>query len=265
MDPTKLQIVEFIQERPGTLKRVISEYFGLTEYRLNRVLRNLESEFKDIAFPWSHEHGVWLVKLDQSRCLGMDWMGIHNHGYTQCPGAPEFSDGRCYEHSGCESLEMVAFGRKLAYCLGPGDPNPQTIMSLGIIRFEELYETLKKITPLTKLEFEAKMKLARMFATAYATLIWKQRMRERSADFRIPPEFEARHRASSINPFEYSLKKLFALLEITPDSTREETLKAWKRLAREHHPDVHEGEGDEEKMKQVNMAKEKIFRIRRWD
>ena len=38
---------------------------------------------------------------------------------------------------------------------------------------------------------------------------------------------------------------------------------AWKRLAKRCHPD-REG-GDEEKMKAVNLAKERIFRLRRWD
>jgi DnaJ-class molecular chaperone len=104
-----------------------------------------------------------------------------------------------------------------------------------------------------------------IFASAYNTIKWKRRKRREYSDFRIPPEFAQRHRESSINPFEFSLKKLFALLDIAPTATRDETLKAWKRLARLYHPDSFGGIGNEEKMKELNLAKERIFKIRRWD
>ena len=80
---------------------------------------------------------------------------------------------------------------------------------------------------------------------------------------RIPPEFEERHRRSSINTYEYSLKKYFILLEVSESASRDDVLKAWRKMARRYHPDA-EG-GDEEMMKHVNLAKERIFRLRRWD
>jgi DnaJ-domain-containing protein 1 len=79
----------------------------------------------------------------------------------------------------------------------------------------------------------------------------------------LPPEFAARHRQSSINPFEYGLKKHFDTLGISSEAKRDDVLKAWRRLARKYHPDAKRG--SEEKMKAINLAKERIFRIRKWD
>jgi hypothetical protein len=145
-------------------------------------------------------------------------------------------------------------------------PNARNILSLGMTLIEELREVLIRISPLTKFEFESRSSLVRMFNSAYATLKLRERVRnQRSEDFHWNPEFEARHRASSINPFEYSLRKLFAILGIDSDSSKEDTLRAWKRLARIYHPDTSKDDGDEEKKKEINMAKDRIFRIRRWD
>ena len=80
---------------------------------------------------------------------------------------------------------------------------------------------------------------------------------------RIPPEFFERHRRSSGNTFDYALKKHFLVLEVASDATRQQVLNAWRRLARRHHPDA--AGGDEERMKAINLAKERIFRIKRWD
>ncbi len=266
MDQTLLQIMNFVQSRPGTCKAGICRNFGLSEYRLNRAFRNLTREFPDITFVSSHEHGVWFLELDPSRCLGIDWSDGAREGFFQCQKSPKFSDGRCYEHSLIQSSEMIAFGRKLSYCLGPMEPNARNILSLGMTLIEELREVLIRISPLTKFEFESRSSLVRMFNSAYATLKLRERVRnQRSEDFHWNPEFEARHRASSINPFEYSLRKLFAILGIDSDSSKEDTLRAWKRLARIYHPDTSKDDGDEEKMKEINMAKDRIFRIRRWD
>jgi hypothetical protein len=265
MKTINLQILHFIREKPGTLRRSLLEIFNLTEYRLNRVLRNLQREFPDLVFPWSNDHGVWALELDRSRCLGVNWLGQSSGGYSQCQGEPGYADGRCYEHSECESPEMIAFMRRVAYLLGPIEPNPMNLMSLGIVQVEELFETLRRITPLTKSEFHSRYRLVKIFGSAYATLKWKKRRRPKFSDFRLPPEFEARHRSSSINPFEYSLKKLFSMLDIPTTSSREQTLRAWKRLARLHHPDAQGGKGNEDRMKELNMAKDRIFRIRRWD
>ncbi|MDR3605741.1 MAG: J domain-containing protein [Syntrophaceae bacterium] len=265
MDTINLDILRFIRENPGTSRASILEAFHISEYRLNRALRGLKREYPDMAFPWSHEHGMWLVQLDRSCCLGMEWSERRNDGYVQCHAGPTFSDGKCYEHSSCESPEMIAFLRKLSYCLGPREPNPMNLLTLGIVQIEEFYEALKRITPLTGSEFTARYRLVQIFASAYTTIKWKRRKREEYSEFRIPPEFAQRHRDSSINPFEFSLKKLFALLDIPPTATRDETLKAWKMLARLYHPDSFGGIGNEEKMKELNLAKERIFKLRRWD
>jgi uncharacterized membrane protein len=55
------------------------------------------------------------------------------------------------------------------------------------------------------------------------------------------------------------------LMGIDSDSSKEDTFRAWKRLERIYHPDTSKDDGDEEKMKEINMAKDRIFRIRRWD
>lgn len=266
MDQTLRQIMEFIQSRPGTCISAICRNFGLSEYRLNRAMRKLEREFHGISFVSSREHGVWFLELDPCKCLGLEWSGAGSGGFFQCKSAPDFSDGRCYEHSTVQSPEMISFGRKLSYCIGPMDPNPGNIMALGMTTLEELRGILMRISPLTKLECEFRADLLRMFNSAYYTLKLKERIRNhRPTDFRWNPEFEARHRASSVNPFEYSLRKLFSLLGIASDASRDETLKAWKKLARVYHPDASGNGGDEEKMKELNMAKDRIFRIRRWD
>ncbi|MGC8604951.1 MAG: J domain-containing protein, partial [Desulfomonilaceae bacterium] len=221
-------------------------------------------QYTDIAFPRAQDHGIWFVQLDKSRCLGMNWLGRNRGGYFQCNQQPAFPDGKCYEHSSCESLEMTAFIRKLTFWLGPREPNPVNLLTLGMFELENLYETLKKITPLTGTEFRVRTKLIRSFKTAYATLKWKRRQSRENLTFNIPPEFGGRKEASSINPFEYSLKKLFSLLGISANSTREETLRAWKQLARLHHPDA-SGSDSDEKMKELNMVKDRIFKIRRWN
>ncbi len=265
MDTINLNILTFIRENPGTSRTSILEAFHISEYRLNRALRGLKREHPDIAFPCSHGHGLWVVRLDRSLCLGMEWSAEENGGYVQCNATPTFSDGKCYEHSSCESPEMIGFLRKLSYCMGPREPNPINLLTLGIVQIEELYEALKRITPLTSSEFRARYRLIQMFASAYTTIKWKRRKRTEYSEYHIPPEFAERHRESYINPFEFSLKKLFALFDIPSTATRDETLKAWKKLARLYHPDSFGGIGDEEKMKELNLAKERIFKIRRWD
>ena len=265
MDAVNLNILQFIKDHPGAPKSVISRMFSLSDYRLNKALRGLEREFRDIAFPWSHDNGVWLVKVDRSRCLGMVWRDAGNDGYSQCKESPAFPDGMCYEHSSYESPEMTAFVRKLAYILGPREPNPLNLLTLGPVQLEELYEIIRRITPLTEAESKTRLRFTRAFVSACATIKWKRRRHSNYSEFHVPPGFAERMKGSSINPFEYSLKKLFALLGIPSTSTREDTLKAWKRLARRYHPDAPDGIGNEEKMKELNIAKDRIFRIRRWD
>jgi DnaJ-domain-containing protein 1 len=148
--------------------------------------------------------------------------------------------------------------------VGPAEPSSRSLSLLTLLELEELVLTLQRIAPMSRKDQGTKRKLLSMLVAARATRRWKEEMwRRRMEERRIPPEFEERHRRSSINTYEYSLKKHFVVLEVMETASREEVLKAWRRLARRYHPDA-EG-GDEEMMKTVNLAKERIFRLRRWD
>jgi len=129
---------------------------------------------------------------------------------------------------------------------------------------EELLEALQKIAPMSQRDRVTKRRLLAIILAARAHLRWRDEMRRRRSQYNwIPPEFEERHRRSSVNTYEYSLKKHYLVLEVAETATKEEVLKAWRKMARRFHPDA-DG-GDEEKMKAVNLAKEKIFRIKRWN
>lgn len=257
------QVLKTILERPGTSKKGLSQIFELSDYRLNRVLRIIERDLRDRTIVHSHENGVWLVDVDPARCSGMIWHGAEAGGYSQCDMLPRFRDGCCYEHSHCENPEIVAFRRKLEYLVGPVEPTPHYVSQLSMMAVEDLLKRLILISPLTRRDVLTKSKFLSMIRAAIATLKWKEEMRRRMDEDEIPLEFFARHRRSSVNPFEYSIKKCFVLLEVPADATKEEVLSAWRKLARLCHPDLQDG--DEERMKAINLAKDKIFRIRRWD
>jgi DnaJ-domain-containing protein 1 len=257
------QVLKTILEKPGTSKKWLSGIFELSDYRLNRVLRIIERSLQDRTIVHSHENGVWLVDVDPDRCTGMIWRGAESGGYRQCGMLPGFRDGCCYEHSQCENPEMVAFRRKLEYLVGPVEPTAHYVSQLSVIVVEELLKRIHFITPHTRRDEHTKIKFLGIVKGALATIKWKEEMRRRMDEDRIPPEFFARHQRSSINPFEYVLKKHFVLLEVPVDATKEEVLSAWRKLARQYHPDLQDG--NEERMKAINMAKDKIFRIRRWD
>lgn len=258
------RILRIIVEKPGTQKDSLIRTFGLSDYRLNRIFRHIERDLVGKRLVSHPDNGVWIVAVSESRCMGVEWIGVESGGYVQCRKKSEFPDGRCYTHSLWESGEMVAFQRRLTYLAGPADPSPYTLSQLAMHEIEDLIDLLTNIKPATRLDAENKIQLLNMLRAARRVLAWKDQMRRRTSEGWIPPEFQARHRASSINTFEYSLKKHFVVLEVAVDSTREEVLRAWKRLARRYHPDVGGG-GDEERMKAINAAKEKIFKIRRWD
>ena len=252
-----------VLEVPGISRRSLREQFGLSDYRLNRVFRHLERDFTGQTIVHHPERGVWLVKVNSDQCPGMNWVGASSGGYRQCPNHGDFDDGCCYEHSECENPEMVAFVRKLAYLVGPAEPTPYNLAQLTLAEVQGLADTLTNIVPLTRKDAVNKEKLRRVITSARAMVRWRHWRRRAQEDNWIPPEFRDRHGRSSVNPFEYSLKQHFQVLEVSIDAERGEVLKAWKRLCRKYHPDV-EG-GDEDKMKQINRAKERIFRIRRWD
>jgi len=203
------------------------------------------------------------VKLDRLRCLGMEWVGAAKGGYVQCSEAPKFPDLRCYRHSTCENPEMTAFERRLYSVAGPMEPTAYILAQLPLVVVHELAEALRDISPLTLRDHTHKERFLAMLHSATVFLRWKEAMRGRERDGWIPPEFASRHRASSGNSYEFSAKQHFVVLQISVEATREEVLKAWRKLSRQYHPDT--PHGDEEKMKLVNLAKEKIFRIRGWD
>lgn len=259
-------ILGLIRERPGIAKDVLAKAFCLSDYRLNRVFRHINRNLNLRSIEKDPENGLWVVDINPERCLGYEWLGADSGGLQQCSQAPAFNDGRCYKHSEVESTELTAFKRRLAHLLGPCDPNPRYVTQLSLFVVEELFQTLRRISPITQKDFDERMKLLKVIISSRAWLRWKEQMRKRGTEKRVPPEFEHRHRASSVNTFEFSIRKYFAVLEISPDATKEETLKAWKRLARIHHSDAGtQTGGDGEKMKEINFAKDRIFRLRRWD
>jgi len=257
------ELLSLIITQPGTTVRVLSERFALSEYRLNRAFRHLERDLSGQVIVKHPVHGVWLVRMDGNRCHGVEWKGGDSGGYGQCELQPAFPDGRCYEHTTWEDPEMVAFLRRLTSMLGPCDASLRYVVQLTLNEVEELHGTLQRIIPLTRQDRVERERLLGVLGRGLAWLRWKAYMRRMRVEARMHPEFARRHRASSINPFEFVLNKLFALLEIPTTSEREEVLKAWKQLSMRYHPD--RPDGDEERMKAINTAKDKIFRIRRWD
>ena len=257
------QILQLIVEHPGAPIERLCQVFHLTEYRLKRVFRHIEANLRGKTIVYGPDHGVWIVEVDSERCIGINWQGNHGGGYVQCEREPEFPDGRCWRHSAWENLELVAFERQLGYLVGPCEANPYTLSQLSIDQVEELTKTLNLIAPATFMQQERKKRFMVMLAPALAILRWKDQMRRRRMGQGIPREFAQRHSRSSINILEFSLKSHFEALELSSDSTKEQVLKAWRKLARRYHPDTLDG--DEERMKAINLAKEKIFRIRGWD
>ncbi len=257
------QVLKTILEKPGTSKKSLCRMYELSDYRLNRALRVIERELRGRTVVHSHENGVWLVDVDPEKCSGMIWQGTDAGGYLQCGMVPRFRDGCCYEHSQCENPELVAFRRKLEYLAGPSEPTAYYVSQLSMTIVEELLKKLTVIAPLTRRDELTKSKFLRIIKAALAMLKWKEEMRRRADEDRIPPEFFARHRRSSVSLFEYSLRKYFVMLEIPVDASKEVVLRAWRKLARQYHPDLENG--DEERMKAINLAKDRIFRIRRWD
>ncbi len=257
------KVLEVILRQPGVSKTGLSHMFDLSAYRLHRVFRQIERDLCDCILVHHPKNGVWVVKVDPKTCLGMKWCGTGNGGYRQCERLPEYPDSRCYEHSEWENPEMVAFKRKLDFLVRPCEPSAFLLGQLTLSVVEEMIERLRKITPVTLKDAKESRHFYTMLKGALAFLRWKDMIRRRRTEQRIPPEFFNRHRTAPSRPMEFSFKKYFIVLEVSPKASKEEVLKAWRKLARQHHPDA-EG-GDEEKMKEVNDAKDRIFRIRRWD
>lgn len=258
----KHQILNVILENPGRSRESLRVAFGLNDYRLSKVLRHIEQELTGKAVISDHENGVWIVAVDADKCLGMMWLGLEHGGYRQCEQAPRFPDRRCYDHSEYQNPEMVAFLQHVRYLAGPAKPTAYTLLSLGIVRVEELLDRISGIVPGSKRDRLEREQYLKMLRAAYATLKWRVLRRSASQHAEIPFDLWERHRRSSINPFEFSLKKYFEVLEIPVESTRDQVVRAWKKLCRLYHPDLERG--NEEQMKRINLAKDRIFRIRRW-
>jgi hypothetical protein len=257
-------ILRMILEQPGAQREVLCRLFDLNDYRLNRVFRHIERNLAKRRLVHHRENGCWIIDVDPSRCAGVEWLGRERGGYEQCRLGRDFPDNCCFEHTRYENPEMVAFQRLISHLVGPAEPSSRSLSQLSLLQLEDLLATLQRIGPMSRRDQGTKRKLLSMMLAARATLRWKEEMRRRRLDERrIPPEFEERHRRSSINTYEYSLKKYFILLEVSESASRDDVLKAWRKMARRYHPDA-EG-GDEEMMKHVNLAKERIFRLRRWD
>jgi DnaJ-domain-containing protein 1 len=256
-------VLTVILQHPGTSKRRLSRMFSLSSYRLHRVFRLLERDLENRTLIHDENNGVWIVDIEPDRCHGVDWHGPDDGGYRQCVNKPKFPDSRCYVHSEWESSEMTAFRRELECLVSPCDPSAYHLGQLTLTIIEEMLRKIAGIRPMTLQEELARRRFQAMLKSAFAFLTWKDMMRRRRQEQEIPPEFFERHRSSSVRPMEFAVKKLFLILEVPPTSTREEVLKAWRKLARKFHPDTENG--NEEKMKELNHAKDRIFRIRRWD
>lgn len=256
------EVLRIVINQPGTSKEHLLKLFSLSGYRLNRVFRILQRNLDGQLLIHDDACGVWLIKINVERCTGVEWCGADNGGYRQCKESPQFPDNRCYFHSEYENPEIIAFERNLRYLLGVGRPNAHLVAQLGRESVEDLAKEIDAICPRTLRDVAVKKNFAKMIRAALAILTWKERRRQRPDFDWIPPEYFQRHKMASANPFEFALKKLFFILEVEVGATREEVLKAWRKLARRYHPDNEDG--DEERMKAINLAKERIFRIKRW-
>ncbi len=261
----KAKILQAIHERPGSSMAWYAEHFGLSHYRLNRIFRSIQRELECCVIVHDEERGVWIVEIDGSRCLGMNWVGAEAGGFQQCPETILFPDGRCYEHSYYECEEMVALSRRIHFLTGPRGPSVQTLAESATEILHELLQLLEKIRPITKRDCQNKTKFYRLLISAISFRERKQRISASLEGDEIPYELRQRHRNSSGNPYELALRKYFVLLRLPMDAEKQDVLKAWKKLALLYHPDAQGKNGDEEMMKAVNEAKEKIFRFRGWE
>ena len=261
----KDRVLRAINERPGSPEAWFGEQFGLSHYRLNRVFRSIQRDLQRSLIVHDSERGVWLVEIDVSRCLGVNWVGEHAGGFRQCIQSELFPDGRCYEHSQYECEEMVALSRRIHFLTGPRGPTVQTLAESAMETLQELMQVLEGIQPATKRDWQNKARLLRLLMSALVFRETKHRMSVSSEEYEIPYEFRRRHINSSVNPYEFALRKYFVLLRVPANATREDVIRAWKKLALLYHPDVQGENGDEEMMKAVNEAKDKIFRFRGWE
>ncbi len=259
------KVFQAIHKRPGSSAAWFEEQFGLSLYRLHRIFRRIERDLQGSVIVHDPERGVWIVEIDGSLCSGVNWVGEAEGGFRQCGESVLFPDGRCYEHSCYECEEMVALSRRIHFLTGPKDPSVQTLAESPVETLEELLHTVQGIQPATRRDWRNKTRFQRLLMSALGFKEWKHRRAASFEDDEIPYELRRRHMNSSGNPYEFALRKYFVLLRVPVDAAKEDVLKAWKKLALLYHPDAQGEDGDEEMMKAVNEAKEKIFHLRGWD
>jgi hypothetical protein len=258
-------IHKILQEKPGTSKQWIADAFGLSTYRLNKVFRCIERDLNGVCIAHEPGKGLWLVEFDPANCSGMVWVGVNEGGFRQCGETALLPDGRCYSHSQYECAEMVALARRINYLAGPGEPCVRSLSMIAEHILQELLADLGEIRPVTLVDQRNRTKFHRILSGALSFRQWKQLNRKQSVENEIPFEFMNRQRNSYRNYFQVMLRKYFLLLRIPDDSGKEEVLKAWKKLALLYHPDLHGEDGDEDMMKSINEAKDRIFSVKGWD
>jgi len=160
---------------------------------------------------------------------------------------------------------MVALARQINCLAGPGEPSVRSLSLVPELVLENLLTALSRTEPLTLADTTNKAKFHRLLRGALSFRMWKDSIRRQSLENEIPSDLRNRHSNSSGNPYEFMMRKYFILLKIPSDSGREEVLKAWKRMALLYHPDAAGVDGDEEMMKKVNEAKDRIFSLKGWE
>ena len=88
-----LQVLKIIRENPGTSMGKLSSMFGLSHYRLNRVLRKIKRDLPNEELIGNEKHGVWIVQWRPDKCRGMVWSGRKKGGYRQCSREPKCGQG----------------------------------------------------------------------------------------------------------------------------------------------------------------------------
>jgi hypothetical protein len=257
------EVLVVLLQTPGCSEDSLCLRFDLSRYRLHRVFRNIRRSLDSHkALVAEDGRGVWIVELDESRCLGLDWVGSSD-GYVQCTLESEFPDHRCYYHSKYEDLELVAFNRRLAFLLASAEPSVRSLSCLSMIVLEELSDSLSVVVPKTYADSQKKRRLVKELRGALLFRTAKERMKIDSRPNWIPPELWERLNRGPKNLNDFLLKEHFEILELSFEASREEVLNAWRKLARIFHPDVTGDDGD--RMKLINKAKERIFQVRKWD
>ncbi len=80
-----VRILQTIVNAPGTCRKNLGVLFHLSDYRLKRVFRNIERDLTGQTLVYGEGNGVWIVPVDPTRCLGMEWVGKTEGGTCNVP------------------------------------------------------------------------------------------------------------------------------------------------------------------------------------